>query len=447
MTYDLMAQCQRTGIRLVRFCYCDNANLIRGKAVPIENLSGALESGVGYSVAQQALPVMHDVVVEEAGLAPIGEVRLMADAATFTALPYSPGAAMVLGDFLTLDRKPWDACPRAFLKRMIAGAAEQGLEVQAAFENEFFLLREGPQGHDPADRTNFASTYAMDVAHEVVMALLDALQAEGLAVQLYHPESGPGQHEISIRHAAALAAADRQVIFRETVRGVALHHGLAASFAPKPYADAAGSGCHLHLSLWRGGRNALYDPHDPLNLSEAGYHFIGGLLSHLRGLAAVTTPSVNSYRRLRPQTWSGAFTCYGVENREAAVRVIAPFWGREEASCNLELKTSDPSANPYLALGCVIAAGMDGIARRLNPGEPVSQDPALIPEAERARRGIVPLPRNLGEAIEALGADRVLLDAMGPTLARAFTAVRRAEWEAMKDVPLEEELRHYLWRY
>ena len=431
--------------RLVRFTYCDNANLIRAKAAPGERLDGHMRHGIGFSVAQQALPVMTDAVVPASGLGPVGEVYLVPDADTLTPLPFSPGQAIVLGDFQTAAGEPWAHCPRTFLARQVAALGQAGFTPQAAFESEFYLLRQAGESWVPADDTNFAAGHAYDLAHPFLSDLLDALEAMGLAVHLVYPESGPGQFEVSIQHAAGAGAADRQVLFREAVRAVAARQGYRASFAPKPLPERAGSGCHLHLSLWQGRASAFADPHDPLGLSRTAYHFMGGVLRHLPALAAITLPSVNSYQRILPHVWAGAFACYGPENREAALRVITPRRGPDSA--HFELKAVDASSNPYLALGAVLAAGLDGIRNRTDPGEPVTTDPGLIPQAEREARGIEQLPSTLGDAIARLERDRVLLDALGDELARSFLAVRRREWELLGSLSPEESARAHLFRY
>lgn len=433
------------GVRLVRVAYCDNANLIRAKAAPLDGLDGVLKFGVGLSVAQQALSMLGDTPLPASGLSPIGEVWLVPDPDTFTILPYSQGAAMMLGDFQTASGEPWAHDPRASLRRAAEIAAADGYEVQAAFEPEFYLLRPGPSGYEPIDRTNFAMTIAHDTAHEVLRDLIDTLNTMGLDVALVYPESGPGQFEVSIRHAHALAAADRHILLREGVRGVAIRHGLAASFAPAPFAESAGSGSHLHLSLWRDGQNLMYDERDRLHLSALAYSWIAGVLAHLPALCALVAPSVNSYGRLRPHSWAGAFACYGPENREAALRVITP--RRGPASCNVELKTCDGSANPYLALAGVIAAGLDGIRRKLAPGDPVESDPASIPEPERRRRGIVPLPATLGEAADALERDSIVQEILGAPLTRSYLAVRRGEWEALRDLDPAAVAQRHLFVY
>jgi glutamine synthetase len=253
-------------------------------------------------------------------------------------------------------------------------------------------------------------------------------------VEQYYPELGHGQQELSTRHAPAVAAADNMVWYRETARGLAWRQGLWASLAPKPIPDQAGNGAHLHASLWEagpdgqpGGRNVLHDTGDPRGLSELAYHWIAGLLAHLPALVALTCASVNSYRRLVPQSWSSAFTCWGMDNREAAVRVPSRMWGLEEASANLELKPSDATGNPYLALGAYIHAGLDGVRNKLDPGRPVDADPATLSPATRRRRGVNRLPASLGEALDALEADELLSEALGPLRRTAYLAVKRSE--------------------
>jgi glutamine synthetase len=300
----------------------------------------------------------------------------------------------------------------------------------------------------PVDKSLCFSTTGFAAAHDYTTDLVRALNAQGLTVELYYPELGHGQQELSIRHADALAAADRHVLYRETARGVARRHGLWASLAPKPIAEQAGNGAHLHLSLWDAGdpaRNLFHAPADRLGLSQTAYHFIGGILAHLPGLLALTCGSVNSYRRLQPMHWSSAYVCYGMDNREAAVRIASPAWGRVEASTNLELKAADSSANPYLALGSVLLAGMDGVRRRLDPGEPVDVDPGALSDAERRRRGIARFPTSLAEALDALERDELLMDALGPVRAAAYLAVKRSEVTAFAAHDADDEcLQHGL---
>ncbi|NEP00962.1 MAG: glutamine synthetase [Symploca sp. SIO2E9] len=444
MAREILKNIDDAGVQFVRILWCDNANIIRGKAVHRVNLSEYLEYGVGISVAQQAVPVMYDAPVPGSGLGPVGEVRLVPDWNTFTPLPYAPNHARVFGDMVK-DSVPWNLCPRNFLKTMIADAQSEGLEVIAAFENEFYLLRQTAEGIVPADETVFASSLGMDLHQSVIDQMAQALVEQGMLVEQYYPESGPGQQEISILYTQALAAADQQIAYRETIRAIALQNNLKASFLPKIFADKAGSGCHLHLSLWQDGENLLPNPEADGELSEIARRFIAGILHHLPALMAITTPSTNSYRRIRPHCWSGAFRCWGMDNREAAVRVPSnPYL---PSPTHLEFKTLDASANPYLALGAVIAAGVDGVRSCMELGESVAIDPGHMTESERQVANIELLPTNLGESIEQLSTNKLLLDALGKELAQAYLAVRKAEWEAMKDLELEAEVKLLLERY
>ncbi|MGH2586180.1 MAG: glutamine synthetase family protein [Dehalococcoidia bacterium] len=443
---EVLTRVQAEGIRSVRFLYCDNANIVRGKAAYAGALADFIEAGIGLTVAMQGFCLTEHIAPGSA-LGPVGEVRLVPDPATFAVLPYAPNEARMLCDMRTLDGEPWAICPRSFLKRMVQRAAEAGVEVQAAFEYEFYLAREENGRYVPADDSLCFSSDGMDRAGPVIGEILEALDQQRLQPQQYYPELGPAQQELTILYAPLLTAADRQIAVRETVRGVALRHGLVASFAPKPFPDQAGSGCHVHLSLWRDGRNLMYDPDGTLGLSRIGRALVAGVLEHLPALLAITCPSVNSYRRLAPNMWSSAFTCWGPDNREAAVRVASPFAGRVEASTNVELKAVDGSANPYLALGAIMAAGLDGMARDLDPGEPLSANPSDMSEEERAQRGIRRYPGTLAEAITNLERDSVLLDALGEPLAHEFLAVRRAEWDDLGSLPVEQEIAAYFRRY
>lgn len=429
------------GVRFVRLLWCDNANIVRGKAFHVGFLQEHETNGIGISMAQQAIPVMYDAVAPDSGLGPVGEAWLTPDWDTYTPLPYALGHGRVMAN-LQVNGQPWALCPRHFLKRMIAAAETEGLQIMAAFEHEFYLLKP-EEALVPVDQTVFAATLGMDLNYKVIDAMSEALLAQEIPVERYYPESGPGQQEISIRYTHALQAADWQVMFRETVRGVALQHGLKASFLPKIFANHAGSGCHLHLSLWQNGKNLI--PGENGQLSAIAQHFIGGILHHLPALMAITTPSANSYHRLQPHFWSGAFRAWGYDNREAAVRV--PGNPHPPSPTHFELKTVDASANPYLALGAVIAVGLDGIRHQRSPGTPINIDPGHISPEEREQRGIDRLPVDLGEAIAHFSQNSLLQDALGKELAQAFLAVRRAEWEYFKGMELEDEVKLLLERY
>ena len=444
---DVVSIAGQHDCRLVRFLYCDNNGLIRGKATVVQRLDERMVDGIGLPKALMSVNSLdHPQAVTDMG--PVGEIRLVPDPDTFCVLPYAHHSAAMNCDMLQLDRSPWAACPRSFLKRMRQRAAEDGVRCEAAFEAEFTLATKADGRYQPYDQTVCYSTIAMQEAGAFVDNLVEALHRQGLPVEEYHPELGHGQHEISIRHCDVLRAADNQVTLRETIRGVARAHGLYASLAPKPFLDGAGNGAHIHFSFWDStGRNLLYDPAAAGDLSATGRHFVAGVLLHLPGLVALTCPSVNSYRRLVPQSLSGAFAIYGYDNREAALRIPSPFWSDPEGSTNLELKAADASCNPYLALGGLLAAGLDGLARRLDPGPAVDVDPATLGGAARMRVGIKRLPTSLSEALQQLEADAVLTEALGPLLARSYLAVRRSEVALYSAGDIDFELSSHFYRY
>ncbi|HEY6410268.1 MAG TPA: glutamine synthetase family protein, partial [Ktedonobacteraceae bacterium] len=432
--------------------YCDNGGIIRGKATHASKIATRITEGIGQTLAMQAFTGVESLAAVE-GMGPVGEFRLIPDPQTFVTLPYVPNSGSMMCDMIRTDGRPWEACPRSFLKRMIAQFAAQGMRAEASVEHEFYFAREEGDKFLPADNSLCYSSRGLDDQAEVVDAILAALEAQSVSVELFHAELGPSQQELSIRHSDVLRAADNVCLVRETVRGVARAFDLLASFAPKPFLDQAGSGAHIHLSLWGAensdnpAKNLFYDADQRGSLSQLGKHFIGGVLRHIRGLLAITCASPNSYHRLLPHYWSSAYEAYGYDNREGAIRIPSPFWGREEQSINLELKCADHSGNPYLSMGALLAAGLDGIEHSIDPGEPQEIDPGNYSDEEREKRGIRRLPTSLDEAVDELERDQVLLDALGPLLARSYIAVKRAESAFFKEKTAEEETRQHFYKY
>ncbi|HXF72931.1 MAG TPA: glutamine synthetase family protein [Actinomycetota bacterium] len=445
---EVVARCEEAGVRLVRFLYCDNGGVIRGKTTHVGRLADRIRTGIGLTVAMQAMNALDQLQPVE-GMGPVGEIRLVPDPDSFVVLPYAPRSGAMVVDMRRLDGAPWEACPRDFLKRMEARLADHGMVLRCAVENEFSLARAEDGRFAPIDASLCFSTVGLAAAQEVMDRIVDALERQGIALEQYYAELGHGQQEISVAHLPALRAADTQILVRETIRGVAAASGLVASLAPKPWPDQAGNGGHIHFSLWStdGARNLFHDPGGRFGLSATAERFIAGILEHLPGLLALTAPSFNSYQRLLPQHWSSAYVCWGPDNREAAIRVPSTFWGFEEASTNLEYKPADASCNPYLAFGGLIAAGLDGIERDLRPPEPLEVDPATLPEAERAARGVRRYPTSLAEATKELEADPVLTGAMGDLLARSYLTVRRSEHEAFAAMDQEAQFRNHFLKY
>jgi glutamine synthetase len=449
---DILKIVQDKKIRLVRFQYCDNGGIIRCKATHASQLATRMHEGIGQTLAMSAWTGVETLASVD-GMGAVGEFRLIPDLDTFTVLPYAPNTAAMFCNQIMLNGQPWEPDPRGFLQRMIARLAQRGMRLEAAAEHEFYFAREEVGKYVPADYSLCYSTNGLDEQAEVMDAILSALEAQGISIELFHTELGPSQQELSIHHADALRAADNVGFTRETIRAVAHSFGLLATFAPKPFLDQAGSGAHIHFSLWgtddssHPGRNLFYDPNKRGLLSQTGLYFIGGVIRHIRGLLALTCGSVNSYSRLLPHFWSSAYGAWGFDNREGAIRVPSTFWGRDAESTNLELKSADHSGNPYLALGGLIAAGLDGIENKIDPSAPQEVDPGNLSDAERERLGIRRLPESLAEALDELERDSALMAALGRQHAAAYLAVKRSEVEFFKDKTPQEVANQHLYKF
>jgi glutamine synthetase len=415
----------------VRFVFVDHGGIPKCKAAHRDSFERRARAGVGLAKGVMALDpsgLLHPA----SGLSPVGEVRLIPDLSTLTPLPFARGQAMVSCDMTEPDATtPWEGCPRSALKRVLERLANRGYRAVASYEAEFYVW--GPDG--PLDTTPYAANFALTPAAEYVAELAETLEEMGIRPEQCHAEVGHGNLELSVGEAEALAAADRRVQVMETIRGVAHRMGLETTMAPKPYLEGAGNGHHLHVSLYEDDAPVLFDASGAL--SSQGSGFVAGLLEHMPAVMAFTAPSPNSYQRLAPGMWASAYAAYGPDNREAAVRLASPVAGAESATANVELKPVDVTANPYLALAAVLAAGMDGMERDLDPGEPTTVDPATLSEEERDELNIRPLPASPDQALNALENDEVLIEALGAPLVRTHLAVGRAQAEIARELPPE----------
>jgi glutamine synthetase len=424
---QIVKKVKEEGIEFLRILYIDNTGIVRGRMSNTETIEQDLQSGTTFAACMQSGMGILDAITPGSVFGSMGEARLIPDLDTFRIVPYAEKAASVIGDFYTSDMDIFRADPRPLFKEYLRTLPFQ---VVAAFENEFYLLTKAEDGSlAPVDNSLCFATRGMNTANEFAIAMKHALEVQEITVERYYPEYGPGQQELTIRHKGAIRAADDQIIFRETARALAEQRGLIASFMPKLYDHLPGSGVHIHVSIWENGRNLLFDDSDENGLSELGYHFLGGVLAHMDALLAFTAPTVNSYKRLLPQRWASAYTCYGFHNREAACRIPLPIHPMEEKTTNIEIKPVDGTGNPYLSLGSIIAAGMDGINRRLDPGRPVLRDPVLLTEEERQQRGIRRYPENLREAVRALETDTFFRQVWGDLLIDEYIAIRKFEWD------------------
>ncbi len=436
-------------VRLVAATFVDNSGIARVKGVPVERLPEVAQWGVGFSPVADVY-LLDDGFTESASAGgPVGDLRLVPDLDALALLPAQPGWAWVPVDRFQQSGDIHPQCQRSLVRRLRAVLADHGLHAVMAFELEWML---GADDGDPADFVPATTAPAYGANRMVELSdycveLTNALEAQGLHVQQLHPEYAAGQFEVSIAPGDPLAAADHSVLARQTIRAVGQHYGMRTTFAPCATADGVGNGMHLHLSLWDGERNTALGGDGPADMSPAYESFLAGVLEHLPALLAVTVPSVASYLRLQPQHWSAPFRCWGVENREAAIRIVGAPAGQPAAAANAEIKTIDATASPYLVIGAVLAAGIDGLDRNLTLPPPVEVDPAVLDAAARTSLGIERLPVNLAAATDEFDDDAVLRAALGVELHETLSAIRRAEIGLFSDATTDEIVAATRWRH
>jgi glutamine synthetase len=393
------------------------------KWIPRAAISDALTGGGVFARANLDFTIDDQQADPPRFGADSGDFFARPDPATFAPLPYRPGIGRVLSYLHTEDGALWEGCPRGRLDAQLAALAARGLTARVAFEPEFTLLRRDESGgYVPADAHPMYSADRIATHSALLETIEAALTAQGLDVIQLGSEYGAGQLEINLAHETPLKAADDLLTFRETTRTLARDAGLLATFMPKPSAESAGNGVHLHLSLRAAdGKGDRSTGDGPLGLSGELTHFLGGVLAHARALCGIGAPTVNSYKRLQPASWAPAHVAYAGGNRAALVRVP----GRSRR--RIEFRAGDHTANPYLLLAALIAAGIDGLDRGLDPGAPASGDLGHLSVAALASQGVTLLPRGAGEALDAVEADEVVMAALGPVCGPEFLRIKRLE--------------------
>ncbi|WP_231387236.1 glutamine synthetase family protein [Nocardia sp. BMG111209] len=444
----VVGELRERGVVAVAVTWVDTGGIVRVKTVPVQRFPHVAAWGIGASPVFDVFLADDSIVAGRYAGGPVGDLRLHPDPDRVVTLAAMPGWAWAPADRYDQDggAHPHDA--RLLLRRLVAELAEEGWSVRAGFEVEWVLGR--PAADDRFVPVTTAPAYGMarvvglaDYLRDVMAALGDS----GVSVDQVHPEYSAGQFELSFAATDPVEAADTLVVARETVRAVSAAYDMRVSFAPKVVHDAVGNGGHVHLSLWRGGINAMSGGAGPFGLTEAGECFTGGVLGHLPALMAVGCSSVASYLRLEPSHWAGMFACWGRENREAAVRYVGGCPGERERAANVEVKCFDATANPYLMLAGVLAAGAAGLRDAVRLPAPVDIDPGALTPAQRAAAGIDALPGTLAEAVAAFEADAVLGKAFGAGLVDTIATVRRGEIAALAGLGPAEIIARTRWRY
>ena len=422
------ADLSSSGVVGVAASYVDNSGIARVKTVPLARLEHAASQGIGMSPVFDVFMFDDAITASPSSTGPVGDLRLFPDLEGLVVLAAQPGWAWAPVDRRTQEGRPHPICQRTFARRMVARAAERGLDAKMGFETEWVLDAGAGEEFVPAtsgpaygmDRLIEASDYCRD--------LLQVLDAQSIEVHQLHPEYAPGQFELSIAPADPVTAADQALLVRHTIRAVSTRAGMRCSFAPAMIVGGVGNGCHLHISLWRSGESLMTGGPGPYGLSDEAQAFVAGVLDGLPALLAIGAPSAASYLRLIPQRWAAPYRCWGRENREAGVRLAA---SGEQA--NAEVKCVDAAANPYLLVGAVLALGLDGIGRQLELPPEVTVDPATLSEDELEAARAERLPTSLEDALEHFQGCEPLAEAMGSALFETIIAVRETEIERFSD--------------
>jgi glutamine synthetase len=428
-----------SGAELVAITFVDIGGIARVKAVPAELFDSARRHGIGASTTfavfrgDDLMASSHDLEV------PVGDMRLMPDPASLAG-PVD-GWSWTAADLHDTEGEPLPTCARSFLRRMAGRAERAGLRISMAYETEWYAERDDTGG--PLHDGPGYGLATLAEAGSYISTVSSRLAAYGVPLVQIHPEYSPGQIELSVAPSDPVTAADRVILTRHAIRTAREATGVRASFAPLIRPESLGNGCHLHFSVWRDEENLL----DLTREDATGRSFLAGVLRQLGAIAAIGCASPLSWARIQPSRWTGAYVCWGVENREAPLRVIAGSRSSRPGSANAEVKTGDPSGNPYLLAGAVIAAGLAGIESAAELPPPVGVDPARMAEHERAALGIELLPSDADSATAALDRSAVLREALGEVLADVISAVRRSEAADAAGVMPEQLQERYRWRY
>ncbi len=419
---DILKIVEDTNVRFMRMQFTDLHGVLKNVEVPRSQFEKALAGEIMFDGSS----IQGFTRIEES------DMLLIPDLSTFQVNPWSNPDGSKVGrifcDVYLPDGTPFAGCPRMTLKRQVERAKKMGYTMVAGPEAEFFLFNMNEKG-DPILDTHDSGGYfdlgPADMGEKCRRDIVMVLEEIGFEVEAAHHEVAPGQHEIDFKYGEAVSTADKVVTFRFVVKKVARDHGLHASFMPKPIFGENGSGMHVHMSLFnQKGKNVFFDPKGEHQMSKLALNYIGGLLRHSEALVAVTNPLVNSYKRLVPGYEAPINVAWSEKNRSPLIRVPA----KRGASTRCEMRVPDPAANPYLALAVMLAAGLDGVEKKIEAGEPVNKNIFTMSKREKKRLKIRQLPGDLSQAMDALEKNPVIMEALGSHIAESYLAAKRQEW-------------------
>ncbi len=440
----VLDQIDEQDVDFLRLQFTDILGTVKNVSIPGHQAEKAFTEGIYFDGSS----IEGFVRIQES------DMRLEPDPATFSILPWRSrrgddtiSARLICDVINTTTGEPFAGDPRTVLKRAIDRAEAMGFEMNAGPEPEFFVFEKDEDGRATTDTHDVGGYFDLapkDLAQEIRADVIYTLEEMGFEVEASHHEVARGQHEIDFKYDDALTTADNIATFRSVVRATAELHDVHATFMPKPIAGINGSGMHTHISLFQDGENVFHDGSDEFNLSEEAYAFLGGILEHAPAITAVCNPNVNSYKRLVPGYEAPIYVAWSDVNRSALVRKPA---ARVPAASRIELRSPDPSCNPYLALAVMLHAGLDGIEQGMEAPDPVRENIYEFTEADREARGIETLPSTLGQAVDALENDEVVLDALGDHIAEKYVQAKTEEYTEFLASVSDWELDRYLEKF
>lgn len=436
---DIIRMVEEEDVEFIRLQFTDTFGTLKNIAITSSQLLKALDNQCMFDASY----IEGFVRMEES------EMYLCPDLDTFVTFPWRPQqgkVARVICDIYRPDGTPFEGDGRQVLKRVMEEAARAGYRFDAGPECEFFLFHTDEEGRPTTithEKAGYFDIGPMDLGENARRDMVLTLEDMGYEIESSHHEAAPAQHEIDFKYDQALKTADNIMTFKLAVKTIARRHGLHATFMPKPKQGVCGSGMHINMSLFRDGKNIFCDESDVRGMSREAYWFIGGLMQHVKGMAAITNPLVNSYKRLVPGYEAPVYVAWSAKNRRPLIRIPA---SRGE-DMRIELRSPDPSANPYLTLALCLMAGLDGIRNHIEPPESIDTNVADMSEAERKRLGIAALPGTLIEAIGELEKDTFVQEVLGKHISEKYIAAKKAEWQRYRSQVTEWEINEYLYKF
>ncbi len=435
---EVLAKAKSDKIKFIVLQFTDILGMMKSLTIPVERLADVLDKGIWFDGSS----IQGFVRICES------DMILVPDPATYQVIPWKvegKESARFICDVHTPEGEAFEGDPRSILKRAVAEAHKMGYSFNTGPEVEFYLFKkdDGKITTTPHDIGGYFDYPAKDLASDVREDIIFALEKMGMTPEMGHHECGPGQHEIDVKYSSALTSADNTITLKYVIKSIASEHGLYASFMPKPLYKQAGSGMHVHQSLFKGDKNAFFDAKDKYKLSDIAYSYMAGQLFHAKAMTAILAPTVNSYKRLVSGYEAPVYICWAQINRSALIRIPRYSPGREQ-STRLELRCPDPSCNPYLAFSVMLQAGLDGMKRSMKPPKPVEEDVYEFDQAKLAEYKIDMLPFSIMRAVEELKKDEVIKQALGKHTFESFIQAKTSDFDDYRMQITPWEISKYL---